>query len=63
MTKLKPTPWRVWLAQALAWGVPPQAFWRLSFKEWRALAQPAPAAALDRAGLAALAARFPDIGP
>ncbi len=40
-------------------GIAPAAFWRLSLKEWRALAAPGESA-LTRAGFEALAARFPD---
>lgn len=53
------TPWRRWLAAGFAAGVAPAAFWRLSVREWRALSGSA-AEALDRAGLLALAAQYPD---
>jgi uncharacterized phage protein (TIGR02216 family) len=44
--------------------VTPQAFWRLSLVEWRALTAPVPQAQpLDRAGLDALLAAFPDDPP
>lgn len=41
-------------------GLPPPAFWRLSLKEWRALAEPEAGPALDRRGFEALAAAWPD---
>ena len=31
------THWSKWLQAAVQAGVPPEAFWRLSLKEWRAL--------------------------
>lgn len=52
------TPWGRWLAAAFAAGLTPEAFWRLSLKEWRALL--GPRGAMDRAGFEALARRFPD---
>lgn len=54
--------WAAMLRAALAMGVAPEAFWRLSLKEWRMLTAPVAAEAppLDRAGFAALAARWPD---
>ncbi len=52
--------WQSRLAGALAAGIQPAAFWQLSVAEWRALAAIAVDARLDRPGLAALAARFPD---
>jgi len=45
---------------AIEFATPPAAFWRLSLKEWRALAGAPAAPILVRAGLAALMARFPD---
>lgn len=45
---------------ALRLGVPPEAFWRLSLKEWRALAGGDPGAALGRAAFERLAADWPD---
>jgi len=53
------TPWGAWLQASFAFGLPPDLFWRLSLKEWRALTAPA-SAHFDRAALDALAARFPD---
>ncbi len=45
---------------ATAFAVPPAAFWRLSLKEWRALAGAPASPVLARPDLAALMARFPD---
>jgi uncharacterized phage protein (TIGR02216 family) len=38
----------------------PEAFWRLSLVEWRALTEVPAAPVLNRAALDALIARFPD---
>jgi uncharacterized phage protein (TIGR02216 family) len=59
----EPTPWRALLAAAQRLGVTPAEFWRLSLREWRALAAPSAEAALTRAAFDALAARFPDSIP
>lgn len=53
-------PWTLWLSAASQLGVTPAAFWRLSLREWRALAAPFTYDALNRAGFAELAARYPD---
>jgi len=53
------TPWPALLQLALRMGIAPEAFWRLSLKEWRALAS-AGGEALGRAGFEDLARRFPD---
>ncbi|MEJ2816015.1 phage tail assembly chaperone [Caulobacter sp. CCG-8] len=45
---------------ALRLAIPPEAFWRLSLAEWRALTEAPAAPVLDRAALDALIARFPD---
>ncbi|WP_029907646.1 phage tail assembly chaperone [Caulobacter sp. UNC358MFTsu5.1] len=45
---------------ALHLAIPPEAFWRLSLAEWRALTEAPAAPVLDRAALGALIARFPD---
>jgi len=45
---------------ALRLAIPPEAFWRLSLPEWRALTETPPAPSLNRAALDALIARFPD---
>ncbi|MBO9560525.1 MAG: phage tail assembly chaperone [Caulobacter sp.] len=53
--------WRDALRLAvLRLAIPPEAFWRLSLSEWRALTETAAAPVLDRAALGALIARFPD---
>lgn len=52
--------WAAPLRLALSLGLPPEAFWRLSLKEWRALTQAPPAPALNRAALRDLIARYPD---
>ena len=53
--------WRAALRlAALGLGIPPEAFWRLSLAEWRALTEAPAAPVLDRAALDALIARFPD---
>ncbi|AYV49509.1 phage tail assembly chaperone [Caulobacter flavus] len=45
---------------AIEFAAPPDAFWRLSLKEWRALTGAQVGPALARPELAALMARFPD---
>lgn len=50
--------WSAWLLAACAAGLKPAEFWRLSVREWRALAAPAPQ--MGRDAFDALAARFPD---
>lgn len=53
--------WRIALRLAvLRLGIAPEAFWRLSLAEWRALVEAPAAPVLTRAGLDALIARFPD---
>ncbi|MBI1186915.1 MAG: phage tail assembly chaperone [Alphaproteobacteria bacterium] len=52
------TPWAPWLRAALAMGLAPPVFWRISLKEWRMLTLAEPRFA--RADLDALAARYPD---
>ncbi len=45
-------------------GLSPDAFWRLSLKEWRALAgQPSGLSPLNRADLEALIGAYPDTAP
>lgn len=57
----EPTPWPAMLAAALALGVAPHRFWRLSVGEWRALTRPlSHAETMARATLADLMDRFPD---
>lgn len=58
---MTPTPWGAWLATALQLGVAPDAFWRLSLREWRSIAGAAGAGdALPREAFLDLARRFPD---
>lgn len=52
--------WAAPLRLALSLGLSPEAFWRLSLKEWRALTETPPAPVLSRADLSALIARYPD---
>ena len=52
--------WRAALRLALRLSLPPQAFWRLSLPEWRALTETPAAPVLTRDGLDALIDRFPD---
>jgi len=55
------THWRAALRlAALRLALPPEAFWRLSLAEWRALTEVPAAPVLTRDALAALIARFPD---
>nr|WP_316628993.1 phage tail assembly chaperone [uncultured Brevundimonas sp.] len=57
------TPWGEMLRLAGAMGVAPEAFWRLSLKEWRMLTHtPQAAAPLGREGLARLMEVWPDGG-
>lgn len=46
---------------AREFATPPEAFWRLSLREWRALSEPARAQPLSRADFNSLAAAHPDI--
>jgi uncharacterized phage protein (TIGR02216 family) len=52
--------WAAPLRLALSLGLPPEAFWRLSLKEWRALTEAPSTPALNRAALRDLIARYPD---
>ena len=52
--------WRTALRLATRLNLAPEAFWRLSLAEWRALTEVPAAPVLNRAALAALIARFPD---
>ena len=52
--------WRAALRLALRLSIPPEAFWRLSLAEWRALTEAPAAPVLTRDALQALIARFPD---
>ncbi|MBX9574630.1 MAG: phage tail assembly chaperone [Caulobacteraceae bacterium] len=48
------------LRTASALGVPPEAFWRLSLKEWRMLTERAGEPTMGRAAMEGLMARWPD---
>lgn len=52
--------WAGPLRLALSLGVAPEAFWRLSLVEWRALTETPPSPVLTRTGLTDLIARYPD---
>ena len=55
------TPWGEMLRLALTMGVAPEAFWRLSLKEWRMLTARAEGAApLRRAALDRMMEGWPD---
>lgn len=55
------TPWADMLRGAVAAGVSPEAFWRLSFREWRMLVDPGNGpGAMDRRELERLAEAWPD---
>ena len=54
--------WAERLRMAARLGVAPEAFWRLSLAEWRALVEPGSAGALGRSELAALMEAHPDGG-
>lgn len=53
------TQWPALLRAALAMGITPEAFWRLSLVEWRAISG-GEAQALGRDGFEDLARRYPD---
>jgi len=53
--------WAAMLRQAvIGWGLSPEAFWGLSWREWGVLTQAETPVRLARAGLEALMAQFPD---
>jgi uncharacterized phage protein (TIGR02216 family) len=55
------TPWGDWMLAAARMGLSPDAFWRLSLREWRLMCAACGAASgLTRSGLEALAERYPD---
>ena len=57
------TPWAEMLRTAAALGIAPEAFWRLSLRDWRMLvAAPAGTASLGRAGLERMMEGWPDGG-
>ncbi|PIB90948.1 phage tail assembly chaperone [Caulobacter sp. FWC2] len=52
--------WGEPLRLAVRLGVAPEAFWRLSLVEWRALTEAPASPVLTRTGLKDLIARYPD---
>ncbi|WP_426026620.1 phage tail assembly chaperone [Brevundimonas sp. TSRC1-1] len=57
------TPWGEMLRAAMRMGIAPEAFWRLSLKEWRMLtAAPRGTAPMGRPGLTKLMEDWPDDG-
>lgn len=54
------TPWPAMLRLAVTLNIPPEAFWRLSLKEWRALTGEGGVGVLTRKGLEALTRAYPD---
>ncbi|WP_374390824.1 phage tail assembly chaperone [Brevundimonas sp.] len=57
------TPWAEMLRTAAALGITPEAFWRLSLREWRMLVEaPAGAEPLGRVGLERMMEGWPDGG-
>lgn len=55
-------PWGPLIAAAARLGIPPDAFWRLSLREWRLLAD-AETPAMRHEDLRELAKKFPDREP
>ncbi|GAM98864.1 hypothetical protein U91I_02500 [alpha proteobacterium U9-1i] len=55
--------WSAWLKAAAFAGVTPEAFWRLSLREWRALTGAVDADVLSRTTFHELAKRYPDETP
>lgn len=53
-------PFGDWLRLAVRMGIAPQRFWALSVREWRMLTASDAPAALGRAELQELQARYPD---
>jgi uncharacterized phage protein (TIGR02216 family) len=54
------TPWSEMLRSAAALGVGPEAFWRLSLREWRMLTQGFAAPTMDRQAFEQLREGWPD---
>ncbi|MEM9965377.1 MAG: phage tail assembly chaperone [Asticcacaulis sp.] len=53
--------WGAMLRQAvIGWGLSPQVFWSLSWREWVWLTQTEAVARLEKAGLRVMMAQFPD---
>lgn len=56
------TGWDQALRAALAAGIAPEGFWRLSLREWRALTARPDAGAMSRAEMERLREAWPDVG-
>ena len=54
------TPWGEMMRTAAALGIGPEAFWRLSLREWRMLTEPAAGPSLGRAEMERMAEAWPD---
>lgn len=55
------TPWGAMMLAACRAGVPPEAFWRLSLREWRMLMEASPAnAPMGRGEFERMAEAWPD---
>lgn len=52
--------WAAMIRLALAMGLAPEVFWRLSLKEWRMLTEPTAGASLGRSELERMAEAWPD---
>ena len=52
--------WAAMLRLGLAMGLAPEAFWKLSLREWRMLTEPAAGSSLGRAELERMAEAWPD---
>lgn len=60
MTAEAETPWEGMICAALGMGISPEAFWRLSVREWSMLTAPATGVAMGRELFDQLAAQWPD---
>jgi uncharacterized phage protein (TIGR02216 family) len=56
------TPWAAMLSDAVRLGISPEAFWRLSVREWRMLTERPGTAAMGRDAFERLAGDWPDEG-
>ena len=61
-TPSEPTPWGAMLGEAVRLGIAPEAFWRLSVREWRMLTERPGAASMGREAFERLAGDWPDEG-
>lgn len=60
MSAVSPTPWGRLLQAGLRLGLTPEAFWRLSLREWQLMSSTRQSAPLGRKHLEDLMAAFPD---